>query len=190
MAVRIRLRRTGAKKRPHFRIVVADKRSPRDGRFLESIGIYDPVADPAKIEIDREKALKWLNDGADASDAARSLLSKVGIWQEFRTGVRPSEEEIAARSEAGAPAAAKPAAEPEPEPEPEAAAEPTPTPAEPAEREAPEPTVESEPEPEPEPEPEEATPEPEEEPEEEQPVATGADAGEADETGETEEEEK
>jgi len=188
MAVRIRLRRTGAKKRPHFRIVVADKRSPRDGRFLESIGIYDPVADPAKIDIDREKALKWLNDGADASDAARSLLSRVGIWQEFRTGVRPSEEEIAARTEAKAPAAVKPGPEPEPEPEvvaaePEAEPEPepTPTPAEPAEREAPEPAVEAETEP------EEATPALEEEQEEEKPVDTGAEAGEGD---DTEEEEK
>lgn len=89
MAVRIRLRRMGAKKQPTFRLVVADSRSPRDGRFIETIGFYNPRAEPAEIRIDREKALHWLNDGAVPSDSARSLLSKTGIWQEFRTGEAP-----------------------------------------------------------------------------------------------------
>ncbi len=89
MAVRIRLRRMGAKKRPFYRVVVADSRSPRDGRFLDTIGTYDPVSDPAKIELDRGKALKWLSEGAEPTDSARSILSQVGVWAEHRTGVAP-----------------------------------------------------------------------------------------------------
>lgn len=87
MAVRIRLRRMGAKKQPFYRVVVADSRSPRDGRFLDTIGTFNPRS--SDIRIDREKALRWLEDGADPTDSARSLLSKAGIWQEFRTGVAP-----------------------------------------------------------------------------------------------------
>jgi small subunit ribosomal protein S16 len=89
VSVRIRLRRMGAKKKPFYRVVVADSRSPRDGRFLDTIGTYDPRLDPAKIDIDREKALQWLEEGASPTDSARSLLSQAGIWQEHRTGVRP-----------------------------------------------------------------------------------------------------
>ena len=84
MSVRIRLRRMGAKKQPFYRVVVADSRSPRDGRFLDTIGTYDPRKEPVAIEIDREKTLKWLADGAMPTDSARSLLSQTGIWQEFR----------------------------------------------------------------------------------------------------------
>jgi len=83
MAVRIRLKRMGAKKRPFYRVVVADSRSPRDGRFIEEIGYYDPVRQPAEINIDVEKALKWLQNGAQPSDTARSILSKAGVLQKF-----------------------------------------------------------------------------------------------------------
>nr|MBT2176099.1 30S ribosomal protein S16 [Streptococcus mitis] len=70
MAVRIRLSRMGRKKVPFYRLVVADSRSPRDGRFIEQIGVYDPMKDPAEIRVDEEKAVKWLNDGALPSDTA------------------------------------------------------------------------------------------------------------------------
>ena len=84
MAVRIRLRRIGAKKKPFYRVVVADSRSPRNGRFLDTIGWFDPLADPAKIEIDESKAMRWLEEGAEPTDSARSVLSKAGIMQRFR----------------------------------------------------------------------------------------------------------
>ncbi|AEV18701.1 30S ribosomal protein S16 [Geobacillus thermoleovorans CCB_US3_UF5] len=83
MAVKIRLKRMGAKKNPFYRIVVADSRSPRDGRFIETIGTYNPVAQPAEIKIDEELALKWLQNGAKPSDTVRSLLSKQGILEKF-----------------------------------------------------------------------------------------------------------
>ncbi|MFC0296342.1 30S ribosomal protein S16 [Geobacillus jurassicus] len=83
MAVKIRLKRMGTKKKPFYRIVVADSRSPRDGRFIETIGTYDPVADPAQVKIDEELALKWLQNGAKPSDTVRSLLSKQGILEKF-----------------------------------------------------------------------------------------------------------
>ena len=90
MSVRIRLRRMGARKQPFYRVVVADSRSPRDGRFLDTIGTYNPRTEPAEIRIDREKALAWLEKGAEPTDTARSLLSTVGIWQRFRTGEWPA----------------------------------------------------------------------------------------------------
>lgn len=104
MSVRIRLRRMGAKKQPFYRVVVADSRSPRDGRFLDTIGTYDPRKEPVAIHIDREKTLKWLADGAMPTDSARSLLSQTGIWQEFRgqgeSASEPvSQPEVAARDE-------------------------------------------------------------------------------------------
>lgn len=83
MAVRIRLKRLGAKKRPYYRVVVADQRSPRDGRAIEEIGKYHPLEDPSVIEIDEERALYWLGVGAQPSDTVRVLMSKVGIWQKF-----------------------------------------------------------------------------------------------------------
>ncbi|HEY7659767.1 MAG TPA: 30S ribosomal protein S16 [Actinomycetota bacterium] len=83
MAVRIRLKRLGAKKRPFYRVVVADQRSPRDGRFIENIGIYHPLEDPSVIEIDRERALHWLRVGAQPSNTVRVLMTKVGIWEDF-----------------------------------------------------------------------------------------------------------
>ncbi|MVO99186.1 MULTISPECIES: 30S ribosomal protein S16 [Paenibacillus] len=79
MAVRIRLKRMGAHKAPFYRVVVSDSRSPRDGRFIEEIGYYNPVAQPAVVKIDEEKALKWLQNGAQASDTVRSLFSKAGL---------------------------------------------------------------------------------------------------------------
>ncbi|MBO9607966.1 MAG: 30S ribosomal protein S16 [Paenibacillaceae bacterium] len=83
MAVRIRLKRMGAHKAPFYRLVVSDSRSPRDGRFIEEIGTYNPVAQPAEVRIDEEKALKWLQTGAQASDTVRSLFSKAGIMTKF-----------------------------------------------------------------------------------------------------------
>lgn len=111
MSVRIRLRRMGAKKQPFYRVVVADSRSPRDGRFLDTIGTYDPRPDPAVIRIDREKALKWLEEGADPTDSARSLLSQMGIWEEFRTGVAPAPKPAPAPSAAAKRKAPEPVAE-------------------------------------------------------------------------------
>ena len=83
MAVRIRLQRHGKKRRPFYRLVAADSRSQRDGRFIERIGHYDPMTDPANIVIDAEKALKWLRTGAQPSDTAKDLMSKVGVWEQF-----------------------------------------------------------------------------------------------------------
>ncbi|MGD6854646.1 30S ribosomal protein S16 [Bacillus infantis] len=83
MAVKIRLKRMGAKKSPFYRIVVADSRSPRDGRFIETVGTYNPVAQPAKVEINEELALKWMSDGAKPSDTVRNLFSKEGIMEKF-----------------------------------------------------------------------------------------------------------
>ncbi len=83
MAVRIRLQRKGRKKRPFYRVVVADSRTARDGRFIERLGYYNPLTDPAEIVINEERALNWLSRGAQPSDTAKSLLSKVGILQKF-----------------------------------------------------------------------------------------------------------
>jgi small subunit ribosomal protein S16 len=83
MAVRIRLKRMGAHKAPFYRVVVADSRSPRDGRFIEEIGTYNPLTQPATVKLDEEKALKWLQSGAQASDTVRSLFSKAGIMKQF-----------------------------------------------------------------------------------------------------------
>ncbi len=83
MAVRIRLKRMGAHKKPFYRIVVSDSRSPRDGRFIEEIGTYNPLTDPAQIKINEESALKWLQNGAQPSDTVRSLFRKQGILKKF-----------------------------------------------------------------------------------------------------------
>lgn len=81
MATKIRLRRQGAKKAPFYRVVVADARSPRDGRCIEEIGYYNPLTNPVEIKIDEEKALKWLKTGAEPSETVKSLMKKTGIWQ-------------------------------------------------------------------------------------------------------------
>ncbi len=83
MAVKIRLKRMGAKKRPYYRIVASDSRSPRDGRFIELIGTYNPLVTPCVVQIDEEKALKWLSEGAQPSDTVRDLFSKQGIMTKF-----------------------------------------------------------------------------------------------------------
>src|SRR5436189_5823006 len=83
MATRIRLRRLGAKKRPFYRVVVADQRAPRDGRFIENIGKYHPLEDPSLIEIDEERALHWLRVGAQPSNQVRNLMNKIGLWDKF-----------------------------------------------------------------------------------------------------------
>ncbi len=79
MAVKIRLKRMGAKKRPFYRIVVADARAPRDGKFIEEIGYYNPVSQPKEIKIDNEKATKWLKNGAQPTETVKDLFKKNGI---------------------------------------------------------------------------------------------------------------
>ena len=79
MAVKIRLKRMGAHKAPFYRIVVADSRSPRDGRFIEEIGYYNPTTDPTTIKIDAEKANQWVKNGAQPSDTVKRLMVKAGI---------------------------------------------------------------------------------------------------------------
>ena len=77
--VKIRLQRFGSKKRPFYRIVAADVRAPRDGKFLDIIGTYDPLTEPATVKIDKEKALKWLNDGAKPTETVKSLFKKYDV---------------------------------------------------------------------------------------------------------------
>jgi len=79
LAVKIRLRRMGAKKNPFYRIVVADSRSPRDGRCIEELGYYNPLKEPAEIKIDQERALDWLSKGAQPTETVRALFNKAGI---------------------------------------------------------------------------------------------------------------
>ncbi len=79
MAVKIRLRRMGAKKAPFYRVVVADSRYPRDGRFIEEIGTYNPVVTPSEVKVDAEKAKQWIANGAQPTDTVKALLKKEGI---------------------------------------------------------------------------------------------------------------
>ena len=103
MSVKVRLKRMGAKKRPFYRVVVADSRSPRDGRFIETVGTYNPIAQPAEITLDEDKILGWLNNGAQPSETVRNLLSHAGILAKF------AEAKAAKKSAAEKPAAvAKP----------------------------------------------------------------------------------
>ena len=83
MAVKLRLKRMGSKKKPFYRIVAADSRCPRDGRFIEEVGYYNPIQSPAVVKIDEEKALTWLNDGAIPTDTVRDIFSKEGIMKKF-----------------------------------------------------------------------------------------------------------
>ena len=83
MAVKLRLTRLGAKKKPVYRIVASDSRRPRDGQYIELIGTYNPNVEPAEVKIDKEVALKWLNSGAIPTDTVRNLFSKDGIMKEF-----------------------------------------------------------------------------------------------------------
>jgi small subunit ribosomal protein S16 len=122
--VKIRLMRMGAKKRPFYRVVVADSRSPRDGRFIENIGSYHPLSDPSVIEIDEGRALHWLEVGAQPTEPVRNLLDKVGIWEKFSSA--PIEKPKAGARTAAARASTASAAPERPAEEQEAA----PTPAE------------------------------------------------------------
>jgi small subunit ribosomal protein S16 len=83
MSVKIRLKRMGTHKKPFYRVIVADSRSPRDGRCIEMIGTYDPLKKDAQVNVDQAKALDWLKKGAIPSDTVRSLLSRVGIMKQF-----------------------------------------------------------------------------------------------------------
>ena len=83
MAVKIRLKRMGSKKRPFYRVVVADSRSPRDGRFIEIVGTYNPLVEPAEVKLEEENILNWLNNGAQPSDTVKNILSKAGIMEKF-----------------------------------------------------------------------------------------------------------
>jgi len=89
MAVKLRLRREGTTKKPHYRVVVADSRSPRDGRFIEVIGHYHPMQEPSGIEIDGARALYWLSNGAQPSSQVEKLLRITGVWEEFKPGDQP-----------------------------------------------------------------------------------------------------
>jgi len=94
LAVKIRLKRMGSKKRPFFRVVAADSRSPRDGRFIETLGYYNPMADPPEIKFDDDKVYKWLDNGAIPTENARQLLRKAGLlerWRLLKQGVKISE---------------------------------------------------------------------------------------------------
>ncbi len=83
MAVKLRLLRMGAKKRPFYRVVAADSRTKRDGKYIELVGTYNPVAEPAEIKINEEVALKWLNNGAIPTDTVKSLFNKAGVNKKF-----------------------------------------------------------------------------------------------------------
>lgn len=83
MGVRIRLARHGKKKAAFYRLVVTDSRSPRDGRFIEMLGTYNPMMEPAEVKVNEERAMHWLSVGALPSDTARALLRKVGVWDRF-----------------------------------------------------------------------------------------------------------
>jgi len=109
MAVKIRLKRMGAKKRPFYRVVIADSRSPRDGRFIETVGTYNPIAQPAEIKLDEDKILSWLGNGAQPSDTVRNLLSNAGIlvkYNDSKSGKKPAAK--SAKKAAAKPATDKP----------------------------------------------------------------------------------
>jgi small subunit ribosomal protein S16 len=86
VAVKLRLMRMGKKKQPTYRVVATDSRSPRDGRFIEIVGVYDPRAEPSVVEIDNAKALGWLRNGAQPTDTVRRLLEISGAWSEYKGG--------------------------------------------------------------------------------------------------------
>ena len=113
MSVRIRLKRLGAKKRPFYRVVVADQRSPRDGRIIEQIGKYHPLEDPSLIEFDEERAMHWLRVGAQPSNTVKVLMNKVGIWEKF-VAERPARAKDTPRKRETASASAPATSAPEP----------------------------------------------------------------------------
>lgn len=83
MSVKIRLKRMGSKKRPFYRVVVADSRSPRDGRFIAQVGTYNPLVNPAVVKLNEEDILSWLSNGAQTSDTVKNILSKAGIMKKY-----------------------------------------------------------------------------------------------------------
>ncbi|MEM8925711.1 MAG: 30S ribosomal protein S16 [Actinomycetota bacterium] len=112
MAVRLRLMRMGKKKQPFYRVVAADQRSPRDGRFIEIVGTYNPRREPSEIKINNAKAVGWLRQGAQPSDRVRKLLEISGAWAAFKDGTTVEELEAKQEAEAAAAAAADVEAEP------------------------------------------------------------------------------
>ena len=84
MAVKLRLKRMGSKQKPFYRIVAADSRSPRDGRFIETVGTYNPIVKENNVTIKEDLVEKWLNNGAQPTDTVKSLLSKVGFWSKYK----------------------------------------------------------------------------------------------------------
>ena len=93
MAVAIRLKRIGRKKKPFYRMVVADERNPRQGKFIDDLGYYDPLQDPIQIQIDEEKALMWLKEGAKPTNTVRTLLSKTGVMRKLHAETHPTDQE-------------------------------------------------------------------------------------------------
>lgn len=83
MAVKLRLKRMGSKQKPFYRIVAADSRSPRDGKFIETVGTYNPIMQPAEVKVNEELALKWLTNGAQPTDTVRNILSQAGVMKKF-----------------------------------------------------------------------------------------------------------
>jgi len=122
MPVKIRLTRMGKKKQPSYRVVVMDSRKPRDGAYIEQIGRYDPRAEPSLVEIDNERALDWLQKGAQPTERAKKLLEISGAWTRFAID-RGEIHTVGSTQEVTAAPAPAPAAEPEPEPTPEPVAE-------------------------------------------------------------------
>ncbi|CAK8054194.1 30S ribosomal protein S16 [Eupransor demetentiae] len=115
MAVKIRLKRMGAKKRPFYRVVIADSRSPRDGRFIEIVGTYNPISVPAEVKLDEDKILAWLGNGAQPSDTVRNLLSRAGIMAKYNDSKSgKASAKPAAKKAAPKKAAAKPASSAKP----------------------------------------------------------------------------
>ena len=111
--VRIRLRRVGKRKQPIYRVVVADSRSPRDGRFIEVIGQYQPLSNPSDITIDTEKALDWLRKGARPSESVTALFKRTGIWTTYVADKGPAKKAPKRRKATPPPPKAAPAPEPE-----------------------------------------------------------------------------
>ena len=106
MAVKIRLQRMGGKRKPFYRFVVMDSRNRRDGAYLDSLGSYNPITKPFKTEIDEEKVFMWLGRGAQLSEGARSILSKVGVlkkWEDLKGGTPAAEAEEAPAAKPGEP---------------------------------------------------------------------------------------
>jgi small subunit ribosomal protein S16 len=126
--VRIRLRRVGKRRQPVYRVVVADQRSPRDGRFIEIIGQYKPLSDPSEIVFEEDKALEWLRKGAKPSDSVVALLKRTGIWSTFVADKGPAPKKPKKRKAVPTPPKTPKDEAPADEPAPDATGEPEPEP--------------------------------------------------------------